>query len=150
MMNNGKVKTAVVANTQGESLKPMIRQMIEKGAIVVSDEWGAYNGLSDYQHKVVKHNEDEYVNVEGFHTNSIEGFWSLLKRGIFGIYHSASRKHLSKYCDEFAFRYNTRRMNDGERFELSLSMSKKKRITYKEVIEKGNVVSYAIFSYENL
>lgn len=74
MLNDGTVNTNVVTDTKAETLKPIIRLMIEKGAIVVTDEWNAYNGLSDeYQHEVVKHNEKQFVN-NGFHTNSMEGF----------------------------------------------------------------------------
>ncbi len=114
IVNDGQVNTKVVSDTKAKTLKPIIEEMVKMGAIVVTDEWAAYNGLSkDYQHEVVKHNKGEY-SKNGFHTNSIEGFWSLLKRGIFGIYHSASPKHLSKYCDEFSYRYNTRRVSDGE------------------------------------
>jgi transposase-like protein len=137
LLSDGKVKTKVVANTQAETLKPIIKDMVEKGSIVVTDEWAAYNGLEkDYDRKVVKHDDNEYVR-DGFHTNTIEGFWSLLKRGIFGIYHSVSKKHLSKYCDEFAFRYNTRKLTDGDRFNLTLSKVHK-RTTYNDLIKKVN------------
>ncbi len=92
LLSDGKVKTTVVPDTKATTLKPIIEDMVEKGSIVVTDEWGAYNGLKkDYQHEVVKHNEKQFM-TNGFHTNSMEGFWSLLKRGIFGIYHSASPK----------------------------------------------------------
>jgi hypothetical protein len=76
-----------------------------------------------------------YVNTNNFHTNSIEGFWSLLKRGIFGIYHSVSPKHLNKYCDEFSYRYNTRNIADASRFTLSLGKANG-RLTYKRLIQK--------------
>lgn len=106
--------------------------MVEKGAILVTDEWGAYNGLkSNYQHEVLKHNEQEYVR-NNFHTNSIEGFWSLLKRGIFGIYHSVTAKHLNQYCDEFSYRYNSRSISDASRFILSL-VNPEERLTYKQI-----------------
>lgn len=134
MVNNGKVNTQVVSNTRSSTLKPIIEGMVEKGSIIVTDEWLAYKGLaSNYQHEILKHKSSEFVNNHGFNTNSIEGFWSLLKRGIFGIYHSTSQKHLSKYCDEFSYRYNTREFSDGERFALSL-INSKQRLTYKELI----------------
>ena len=134
VMNECGVRTIVVPNTQAKTLKPIIESMVEKGSIVVTDEWGAYNGLKkNYQHEVIKHNEEQYVNENGFSTNALEGFWSLLKRGIFGIYHQVSPKHLSEYCDEFAFRYNTREYPDADRFTLSLAIAQE-RITYKEFI----------------
>ena len=82
----------------------------------------------------VKHKEKEFVNGNVY-TNTIEGFWSLLKRGIIGIYHFTSKKHLQKYVDEFVFRYNTRNFeNEAERFSLFLSRIGGRRLTYKELI----------------
>ena len=94
LLSEGKVNTEVVKDTKAKTLKPIIASMVEKGAIMVTDEWGAYNGLAkDFQHEVINHKRGEYVR-DGFSTNGLEGFWSLLKRGIYGIYHSASPKHL--------------------------------------------------------
>ena len=133
LANKGHVNLKVVPDTKATTLKPIIASMVEEGAIIVTDEWAAYNGLSrDYQHRVVKHNQGEYVR-DGFHTNTMEGFWSLLKRGIYGIYHHASSKHLSRYCDEFSYRYNTRNLADPERFTASLAQVNG-RLTYKQLI----------------
>lgn len=122
LLSDGKVNIGVVPDTKAVTLKPIITDMVEKGAIIVTDEWGAYNGLNkDYQHEVVKHNAENYVTDKGFHTNSLEGFWGLFKRGIFGIYHKVSPKHLNRYCDEFEFRYNTRKMGETERFDMALT-----------------------------
>jgi hypothetical protein len=85
-----------------------------------------------YDHLFVKHSSKQYVNGR-IHTNTIEGFWSLLKRGIFGIYHFTSKKHLQMYVDEFVFRYNTRKGTENERFNLLLG-NIENRITYKELI----------------
>lgn len=85
-------------------------------------------------HFVVKHAEGEFVTGNA-HTNTIEGFWSLLKRGIIGIYHFTSKKHLQKYLDEFSFRYNTRSIADGQRVNLMLSYCES-RLTYKMLIAK--------------
>lgn len=133
LVSNGMVKPVVVPNTRGEILKAIIRYLVKKGSTIVTDGWCGYKGLSkEYIHKVVEHSTGEYVK-DGFHTNSIEGFWSHLKRGILGIYHSVSPQHLEKYCDEFAFRYNTRRIDDMIRFTMFISNTYK-RITYKELI----------------
>ena len=87
----------------------------------MTDEWGAYNGLSEkFKHSVVSHGAGEYVKGNA-HTNTIEGFWALLKRGIVGQYHQVSKKHLNKYINEFCFRYNYR--DDASVFDLLISKS---------------------------
>lgn len=135
LVNNGIVNTEVIPDTKAKTLKPIIENMVEKGAIVVTDDWDSYNGLSiDYNHQIIKHKEGKYMNGE-FHTNSIEGFWSLLKRGIFGIYHYASPQHLKRYCDEFSYRYNTRKIDDSDRFMVSLTKVNG-RLTYNQLTGK--------------
>lgn len=120
LQRGGGVKTFVVPNTKAETLKPIIQEMVKEGSILISDEWDSYNSISDeYNHVVVNHSQGEYVRG-AFDTNSIEGFWSLLRRGIYGIYHQVSRKHLHRYCEEFSYRYNSRKMLDADRFALSL------------------------------
>ena len=135
LVNEGKVNTEVIPDTKATTLKPIIEAMVEKGAIVVTDEWNGYSGLGiDYNHQIIKHNEGKYKHNE-FHTNSVEGFWSLLKRGIFGIYHYASPQHLNRYCDEFSYRYNTRKIDDSDRFMNSLTRTDG-RLTYKQLTHK--------------
>jgi len=107
--------------------------MVKRDANVYTDEWLGYKGVSGiYNHNIVKHNQGEYVNGR-IHTNTIEGFWSLLKRGIFGIYHSTSKKHLQMYVDEFVFRYNTRDYESNQRFNFFLTKIDG-RLTYSELI----------------
>ncbi len=135
LLSDGKVSTEIIPDTKATTLKPIIKSMVEKGAIVVTDEWNGYNGVkNDFQHEVVKHNANQFVTDSGYHTNSLEGFWSLLKRGIYGIYHSCSAKHLHTYCNEFAYRYNTREATDADRFALSL-INAQERLTYKQLIK---------------
>jgi transposase-like protein len=131
---DGMVHTTVVCDTKASTLKPLIEKMVEDGSIVVTDEWSAYYGLSNnYDHKVINHKANEYCK-DGFHTNGIENFWSLLKRGIYGIYHQVSAKHLHRYCDEFSYRYNSRKITTGERFTFSLVNATTSKLTYKELI----------------
>ncbi len=119
---NGNIKTIVIPNTRAEVLKPLVYKTIETNSIIVTDEWKAYKGLDkDYTHFVVDHGRSQYVNDQGFTTNPLEGAWSHLKRMIIGVYHKVSRKYLQRYCDEFAFRFNTRLLTDSERFKLALS-----------------------------
>jgi transposase-like protein len=135
IQNGGQLHTCVIEDTKATTIKPIIAELVEQGSIVVTDEWLGYTGLNkDYAHIVLNHREDEYVRG-AFHTNSIEGFWSLLKRGIYGIYHQVSPKHLHRYCDEFSFRYNTRKIANNQRFDYSLK-SVNCRLTYKELTKK--------------
>lgn len=138
MVQNGQgVRTFVVPDTKATTLKPIIEQMVSSGAIVITDEWLGYSGLnSTHTHVVMNHKSNEYVRG-AFHTNSIENFWSHLKRGIYGIYHHASPKHLHRYCDEFAFRYNARKISDSQRFDFSLRNTDNFRLKYKELIHKA-------------
>lgn len=125
--------TTVIPDTKAKTIQPIIQQMVEKGSIVVTDDWKAYKGLKkNYCHIVINHKENEYVRG-GFHNNGIENFWSMLKRGIYGIYHQTSPEHLHRYCDEFAHRRNTRKLKDSERFELSLG-NIQGRLKYKDLI----------------
>ncbi len=126
----GKLSAKKVDNVSSAELTPEVIKLVKESASIYTDEWLGYKGVSKiYDHSVVKHNQGEYVNGR-IHTNTIEGFWSLLKRGIFGIYHSTSRKHLQKYVDEFVFRYNTRNSNEAIRFNLLLANTEY-RLTYK-------------------
>lgn len=105
---DGNVKAKVVNNVSSKTLKSVITAQVEKGSDVFTDEWRGYNGLrQSFNHQRIDHSKSEYVNGI-IHTNGIENFWSLLKRGIFGQYHQISKKHLPKYIDEFCFRHNNR------------------------------------------
>lgn len=135
IQRGGKLNTRVVPDTKAKTLKPIVAELVERGAIVVTDEWNAYKGLTkDYAHHVIRHRDNEYMR-DGMHTNTIEGFWSLFKRGIYGIYHYASPKHLHRYTDEFSYRYNTRKELDQERFSSSLTRADG-RLTYKQLTAK--------------
>ena len=114
----------------------MIREHVEAGAAIFTDELLSYDGLSeDYKHAVINH-AVEYVNGN-VHANTMENFWSLLKRGLHGTYVSVEPFHLFRYLDEQAFRYNTRKdMNDAERFGLAVSQITGKRLTYAELTGK--------------
>lgn len=136
MQTGGKVHLSVIPDTKAKTIKPIIQDMVANGSILVTDEWHAYKGLArNYAHVVVNHKENQYVSG-AFHTNSIENFWSLLKRGIYGIYHQVSPKHLHRYCDEFAYRFNSRTISSGERFNFSLGNADNKKLTYKQLIAK--------------
>jgi len=117
LSRTGNVIAFPVQHLYHNGIKLLIKAKVKAGAIVNTDEFLIYKGLSKYfQHQVVDHSRYQYCDGEK-HTNSIEGFWSMLKRGIIGIYHLVSRKYLKKYCAEFVFRYNTREMSEQGRFE---------------------------------
>lgn len=129
----GKVRTQVVKNTRGKTLFDIINAKVDRSATVMTDGWLGYKRVKNLnEHLVIDHSKGEYV-IGNLHTNTIEGFWSLLKRGIIGIYHKMSVKHLQRYCIEFEFRYNTREYTDFERFGLVLKQSGG-RLKYKELI----------------
>ena len=130
---NGNLRAKKVDNTTYETLSKEIIKNVKEGAKLYTDDYLSYRKMRRvYDHSVVKHHRHEYVKGR-VHTNTIEGFWSILKRGIYGIYHFTSKKHLQIYVDEFVFRYNTRNGSENERFNLLLS-NLENRITYKELI----------------
>jgi transposase-like protein len=133
----GKIRTTVVPNRKKAALQGEVRKHVEAGAALYSDALLSYEGLAtDYAHQVVDH-AVQYVDGR-IHTNGLENFWSLLKRGISGTYVSVEPFHLFRYLDEQTFRYNNRRnMNDSQRFELAMSQVFGKRLTYAELTGKG-------------
>lgn len=133
LQRKGKVICRVIKNTSRSELTPNILKFIDLSAIIYTDEWQGYNEVSEmYEHYFVDHSRHQYADGDVY-TNTIEGFWSLLKRGIIGIYHHLSRKHLQLYVNEFCFRYNTRKISSFSRFNLLLRNSNYK-FTYQQII----------------
>lgn len=135
MDTESRVRTRIVPNTRKGTLTGIVRENVTKGATVYSDALSSYDPLADqYTHEVVDHAE-EYVRGK-VHTNGIENFWSLLKRGLKGTYVSVEPFHLFRYLDEQAFRYNNRKLEggDGARFEKIAAAVVGKRLTYAELI----------------
>lgn len=129
---NGRVVAMRVRDTKRATLMPIIHQNVSKDVKIMSDEFKSYQNISTiYDHEVVNHGNGNYV-IGNSHTNTIEGFWSLLKRGIIGIYHNVSEKHLDAYVDEFEYRYNTKDLECVDRFSNMLTLSNS-RITYKQL-----------------
>ena len=131
----GKVKAIVVDSRRKKELHKQVREHIEAGAAIFSDELKSYEGLeNEYQHSVINH-AVEYVNGN-VHTNTMENFWSLLKRGLHGTYISVEPFHLFRYLDEQTFRYNNRRLTDAERFCAVMKQIVDRRVTYKQLTGK--------------
>lgn len=134
--SNGKVVVRAVVDTRKATLQPIMRSHVAIGGIVHSDEHKAYKGLArHYTHETVTHAAGEYVRGR-VHTNGIENFWSLFKRGINGIYHQVSPKHLDRYCQEYAYRFNHRTLCQQERFNISVARADGRRLTYKALTAK--------------
>jgi transposase-like protein len=131
----GNVRAFVTGTRKKKDLQPLIREHVEAGAAIFSDELKSYDGLeSDYQHAVINH-AVEYVNGN-VHTNTMENFWSLLKRGLHGTYISVEPYHLFRYIDEQAYRYNNRKLTDSERFDLAVRQIVGKRLTWDSLTGK--------------
>lgn len=133
---DGIARAFPVDHVNAKTLKAAIIEHVNPMSLIVTDESSSYKGIGAKffgGHETVNHSHREYVRGN-IHTNTVEGFFSLLKRGVYGTYHSISRKHLGKYTDEFAFRYNTRKMDDGQRTAQAIRASVGKRLTYKQQI----------------
>jgi transposase-like protein len=136
----GKVRASVVPNRRRAALHGEINKHVEPGSAVYTDDFMSYLGLPDhFEHSFVDHAE-RYVSGK-VHTNGLENFWSLLKRGLKGTYISVEPFHLFRYVDEQAWRYNNRAtkenpMNDSDRFDLAVSQIVGKRLTFAEVTGK--------------
>lgn len=129
----GRVVCKVVRNTSYKSLTIPILKTVNRSATVFTDEWQGYKTISKlYKHFIVDHGHGQYVNGNAT-TNNIEGFWSIMKRGLTGIYNHTSRKHLQRYVNEFCFRYNCRNIKCGGRFNLLLCNTNNHHITYQRL-----------------
>jgi transposase-like protein len=136
----GKVRTSVVPNRKKKALQTELRKHVEAGSAIYTDALKSYEGLNEFEHQVVDH-AVKYVDGK-VHTNGMENFWSLLKRGLGGTYISVEPFHLFRYLDEQTFRYNNREeMNDYDRFRLALSQITGKRLTYEHLTGKDRADS---------
>jgi transposase-like protein len=130
---NGKVRAKVINDATQLTLHAEVKGNVEAGAELFTDGWKGYSGLhQEYIHQVIDHAE-KYVDGQ-IHTNSIENFWSLLKRGLKGTYVSVEPFHLFRYLDEQTFRFNERKKTDGQRFLEVISLIQGKRLEYKQLI----------------
>lgn len=129
----GKVRSFHLAKVTGETLRSVLVTNVARHTWLMTDDHSGYKAVGKEfgYHGVVKHSLGEYGREGVFHTNTVEGFFSLLKRGIIGTYHHISEKHLHRYCAEFDFRYNTRKVSDFERADENLLGAVGKRLTYR-------------------
>jgi len=129
----GRVRSFHMSRVTGPNLRHVLVTNADRGSWLMTDDHSGYKkvGKEYVGHGVVKHSLGEYVRKGVFHTNTVESYFAILKRGIIGVYHSVSEAHLKRYIAEFDFRYNTRKMNDFERATESLKGARGKRLTYR-------------------
>jgi transposase-like protein len=140
----GKVRSQRVANVSARTLRPILTEQIDAATSLMTDGAGQYRKLNkDFaRHEMVNHQIDEYVRGDA-HTNTIEGYFSILKRGIVGTYHHISPQHLKRYLAEFDYRYNERQsleVDDHLRMEKSVKGIVGKRLTYRRTCREGELV----------
>lgn len=136
---HGEVRAAVVPTRRKHHLQAQVREHVAEGSQVFTDALHSYDGLDqDYVHSVIDHAE-AYVDGQ-VHTNGIENFWSLLKRGLKGTYINVQPFHLFRYLDEQVYRYNNRKLNDSERFIEAVSCIAGRRLTWNELTAAKDTV----------
>lgn len=119
LQRGGNVVAKVVGNTKAKTLRKEILKTVKVGSTIYSDEWNYGKLSSHYNHSWVDHCFGVY-GIGDVTTNSIESFWATIKRGIIGVYHKVSRKHLQRYIDEFVWRYNTRKLPLQQVFDQAI------------------------------
>jgi transposase-like protein len=133
----GRVRPRVIADVTGPTLKQAIRDNVHPSARILTDEWSGYRGIGKEfagGHETVRHRTYEFARGD-VSTNQIEGFFGMLRRGLDGIYHSVSRKHLHRYLCEFQFRHDHRGLTDGQRTKHAIRSANGKRLMYRQVVD---------------
>ena len=128
-----RIDAEVTPSTDGTTLKGFVYDHVQGGTSVYTDEATAYKGLVGVEHKAVKHSAGEYVDGQA-HTNGLESFWSMLKRGYHGTFHKMSVKHLNRYVNEFSGRHNIRSLDTIEQMQKVFTGMEDKRLRYKDLI----------------
>ena len=135
VQRNGSAIAKFVPNANKKHLLPFIKTNIKPLTTVYTDEWYAYGQLNEtFNHDTITHSKKEYVRGN-VHTNTIENFWSVFKRTIYGTYHQVSDKHLQQYANEICFRYSTRKQSEQHRFDNALGNCDG-RLKYAQLIQK--------------
>jgi len=133
---NGDLRMDKITSAKTEHIKPLVVANVCKTAKVNTDEGTQYNWMkASYEHEAVKHAMGEYVRGDAY-TNTIEGAFGHFKRSIIGIYHKASDKHINRYLNMFAWRWNSRDMGEGTRVNALLKSTVGRKLTYKALIAK--------------
>jgi transposase-like protein len=136
------VRTKIIPNRRKAAVQPELRKHVQAGSAIYTDALKSYDGLTEFEHGVIDHAE-KYVDGQ-IHTNGLENFWSCLKRTIGGTYVSVEPYHLFRYLDEQCYRFNNRKLTDGERFDIAIRGIVGKRITWDVLIGKEPLSEVAI------
>ena len=139
---NGRARSFHVANVSGKTLRPIMVKHVHRTSTLMTDDAGQYRpiGAEFARHETVNHGIEEYVRGE-WHSNTVESFFAILKRGVYGTFHSVSEAHLHRYLAEFDFRYNLRSalgVDDTTRTNEALKGSTGKRLTYRRIGQGAN------------
>lgn len=134
IQRDGKAISHSVSRVDSKTLKGAIRDNVDKQANIMTDEWPSYRGLNKEfnSHGIVPHAQGVY-SIGDIHVNNAESYFSLLKRGVHGVFHHVSKQHIDRYCAEFSFRWNHRKISDGERTEAAIKGIRGKRLILKEM-----------------
>jgi transposase-like protein len=138
---HGRVRSFPMLRVTGKNLRRVMRERIDPASTVMTDDFRPYRTFAggDFaKHSTVKHSEHEYVKGD-VHTNTVESFFALLKRGVHGTFHHVSRQHLDRYCDEFNFRWDRRKQTDAERTRDAVKVSEGKRLVYQKSEKRGEM-----------
>lgn len=133
---NGEAVSKPIVRVDAKNLQSAIRKNVDTYSTIMTDEWKGYSGVGRFYaggHKTIMHSMGEYVRRDTT-TNTAESYFALLKRGVHGIFHHVSKHHLKRYCKEFEFRWNHRKVNDGTRTEAAIMGAEGIRLTYKKVL----------------
>lgn len=140
VQRDGNIRSFVTADVTAANLGKILRENVTLDSHLVTDSAPVYTrsgiGKSFARHGMTDHSRREYAKPDGTHSNTVESAFALLKRGIYGTFHNVSRKHLHRYVAEFDFRWNARKIDDGERTALAIRSGEGKRLRYREPIAK--------------
>jgi transposase-like protein len=145
VQRGGDVRFQAMNRITAGNVNRVIHENADHTCRIITDEMNLYRPIGrkfEGGHDYVKHSAKEYVKPgTDIHSNTIEGVFSLIQRGLMGTFHSVTRKHLPNYLNEFQFRWNTRKMNDGERVQAAIKMIDGKRLTYRESVDEPPYLS---------
>ncbi|MCB1883657.1 MAG: IS1595 family transposase [Geminicoccaceae bacterium] len=136
---DGAARSMPVERVNAKTLKPAIRENVDRSAKIMTDEWTAYGGIGEEfkgGHETVNHGAGEYAR-DDVNTNTAESYFALLKRGVYGTFHHVSKTHLHRYCDEFSFRWTYREVTDGERTRIGMARMNGKRLMLRQPKSPG-------------